>query len=287
MTIFIVSILIFFLFVSTILILGVLFLNRYVNDAEVRSIEKQPFSNSIQKVLAIFAHPDDEVMVAGTLAKFKDAGIETHLLYLTHGEDGPTGGLVSQEELGKRRAIELKQVGQILQVNSLEVLNFPDRYLNQVATNEIIAEIKKRFDRIQPDTVICFDQTIGLYGNSDHVVSGRVVYELAYSSGVKNLLIMTLPTPMIELALKVSKTFKERYDTQNGLPPANGCIKIRGYSKQKKEVIKAHQTQKEVMNDVQPLWDKVPYWIYYRIFSREYFNCVVSTEYDGGLDERA
>ena len=270
------------LLVSILLLVGILFLNGYVNDGRVALIEKKNFGGNIQKVLAVLAHPDDEVMIAGTLAKLKKAGVKTHLLYLTHGEDGPTSGLTSQEKLGERRAAELKQVGRILQVDTLEILNFPDRYLNTVPEVELADAIQERLDRIKPDTVICFDQTVGLYGNNDHLISGKIVHELVLQSlGIKNLLVMTLPAPMIALALKVSETFKGRYNHENGLPPANGCMKISKYGKQKKEVIKAHRSQRDVMNDVQPLWDKMPHWIYYRIFSKEYFNCIIKVEKDG------
>ena len=262
-------------FVSTVLALGILLLNRYVNDQKVNLLEKKLGPKSIQKLLAVLAHPDDEVMIAGTLAKLKKRGTEIHLLYLTHGEEGPTGGLVEQENLAKMRSAELKQVASILQVDALEILDFPDRYLNTVPESQIAMAIQARIANIKPDTVICFDQTIGLYGNTDHAYSGRIVHTLMTKKlGVKNLLVMTLPVPMIRLAMKVSQTFKERYNPENGLPVATVCMQISSYGKQKKEVIKAHKTQVAVMNDVQPLWSKVPYWIYYRIFSKEYFHYI-------------
>ena len=261
-----------FFFVSTVLALGVLLLNRYVNDQNVDPIEKKLSYQSIQKLLAVLAHPDDEVMIAGTLAKLKKKGTKIHLLYLTHGEDGPTGGLVEQENLAGMRARELKQVASILQVDSLEILDFPDRYLNTVPESELEVAIQARIAEIKPDTVICFDQTIGLYGNTDHAYSGKVVHTLMKQKlGVKNLLVMTLPIPMIELAMKVSQTFKERYNPENGLPVANMCVQMSRYGRQKKGVIRAHQTQWQVMNDVQPLWKRLPYWIYYCVFSKEYF----------------
>jgi len=268
-----------FFFVSTILALGILLLNRYVNDQNVDPIEKKLNDQRIQKVLAVLAHPDDEVMIAGTVAKLKKRGTEIHLLYLTHGEDGPTGGLVEQENLAERRVAELKQVASILQVDSLEILDFPDRYLNTIPESQLEVAIRSKITTIKPDTVICFDQTIGLYGNTDHAYSGKVVHTLMKQKlGVKNLLVMTLPIPMIELAMKVSQTFKERYNPENGLPVANVCVQVSRYGKQKKEVIKAHQTQWQVMNDVQPLWNKISYWIYYRIFSREYFHYINVSE---------
>lgn len=36
----------------------------------------------------------------------------------------------------------------------------------------------------------------------------------------------------------------------------------------------AHESQKEVLKDLMPYHDKVPVWIYSRVFGREYFRQV-------------
>lgn len=276
---------------TSLLALGGYLLHRLVNDRTVPVLAPMPTkpgaaetcwqagggegaTGRFSRVLAVFAHPDDEVMVAGTLAKLHAAGAETHLLYLTHGEDGPTGGLASRQDLGAVRAAEVEQVGRVLQVDSVELLDFPDRYLNDVPQAELTAAVMQRINQLRPDTLICFDHQIGLYGNPDHACAGRVVQDIWPESGAENLLIMTLPEPMIRIALRVSQTFQERYrpaTPADGLPQANCCVSISRFAKQKRAVIEAHQTQRAVMNDVQPLWDKLPYWIYYRVFAKEYF----------------
>lgn len=258
------------LFLLAVIIVG---LNLYVNDYSV-SKQKGAFDiDAPHTVLAVFAHPDDEVMVAGTISRLKKHG-KVHALYLTHGEDGPTGGLVEQNKLGALREIELKHVGDILCYDGLEILDYPDRYLNTVDASVIKNEIKKRILNLKPDTMICFDDTIGLYGHTDHAFSGRCVQELLEESplAVANLLVMTLSDKMINLAKKVSKTFRERFDDSVGLPQANFSVLISRYAKKKMNVVKAHKSQWQVMNDVQPLYNKIPAIIYYSIFSREYFS---------------
>ena len=42
----------------------------------------------MQKLMAIFAHPDDEGAVAGTLAHYADWGVEVQLVCATRGEVG-------------------------------------------------------------------------------------------------------------------------------------------------------------------------------------------------------
>lgn len=255
-------------------------LHNAVND---RSISQKLWNpNKQHTVLAVFAHPDDEVMVAGTLAKVKKAGGKVYTLYLTHGEDGPTGGLVEKANLGQRREQELQKVQQILGVDELVILNYPDRYLNTIDPQVIKNEIAQRIQAYHPDTVICFDSTNGLYGHDDHVMAGRCTQELLQEStlNVEFLLIMTLPNKMIQLAKKVSKTFKERYNDEKGLPPATCSVTISSCCAQKHNVVLAHATQWQVMGDVQPLHNKIPYFIYYRIFSREYYHLQKLTKKD-------
>lgn len=224
-------------------------------------------------VLGVFAHPDDEIMVAGTLAKWQKQGTKVHLLYLTHGEDGPTGGLVEKKDLGPARAQELGEVKKILKADSLTILDYPDRTLNTIAMETLECKIEEAINRCQPDAVICFDNTIGLYGHTDHAWAGRCCQTLlAKTPGpVRWQLVMTLCPKMIALALKVSKTFRERYHGESGLPNANLAVPIRHTGKQKKQVALAHKTQYQVVEDVQPFLTKLPAFIYYRIFAREYF----------------
>ncbi len=65
-------------------------------------------------VLAIFAHPDDESLVAGgTLAACAAAGLETGIVSLTRGEAGPIGDRsISRERLGYVREQELQAARQ-------------------------------------------------------------------------------------------------------------------------------------------------------------------------------
>ncbi|MDR1439156.1 MAG: PIG-L family deacetylase [Clostridiales bacterium] len=224
-------------------------------------------------VLGVFAHPDDEIMVAGTLCKWRRQGARVHLLYLTHGEDGPTGGLVDKKDLGPAREKELGEVRKILNADSLTVLGYPDRHLDAVPEETVQAEIKKEIGRCGPDAVICFDATIGLYGHTDHAWAGRCCQSLlAKDPGpVRLQLVMTLPRRMIALAKKASRTFRERYRDEDGLPGANAAVAIRSAGRQKKLAALAHRTQRQVVGDVQPLLPQTPAAIYYRIFSREYF----------------
>lgn len=231
-------------------------------------------SNEQCTVLIVLAHPDDEVMMAGTISKMKAAQNKIHMLYLTHGEDGPTGGLVEKSELGQERMKELQQVRQVLSVDSLTVLDFPDRYLSSVSKEQIYEAIGEEILRYQPDYVFTFDASLGLYGHEDHRYCGECTIEMALTKqyNIKSVFIMTLSPIMIRLALKMSQTFKTRYETSKGLPPPTTRVNIARFGKQKHQVILCHKTQWQVMGDVQPLYDKIPYFLYYRLLNKEYFH---------------
>ena len=96
-------------------------------------------ANAPQRVMLLFPHPDDEIVVAGTLLLLEGQGIETVLVTLTHGEKGPTGGLIEPDELGKIRPQELKQSASILGIDHLEVFAYPDSGIESVPP----AELKK------------------------------------------------------------------------------------------------------------------------------------------------
>ncbi|MDR0474638.1 MAG: PIG-L family deacetylase [Treponema sp.] len=252
--------------------LVILALRTLVNGRSIKTRGWNPDAG--HTVLAVFAHPDDEVMVCGTLARVKRAGGMVHCLYLTRGEDGPTGGIVEKEKLGEYRENELARVREIIKADNFTVMRYPDRYLNTVDKATLQGEILRQIEQHSPDAVICFDDALGLYGHPDHAYSGLCTAELLHSKdphGVQTLLVMTLPSPMIALAQKLSKTFKERYDAGKGLPEANLSVAISRFARCKIQVVRAHKTQWQVMKDVQPLHDRIPYFIYYRIFSREYY----------------
>src|SRR5204862_6156740 len=67
-------------------------------------------TSSAGNVLAIFAHPDDESLLAGgTLAASAAAGLDVTIVSVTRGEAGPIGDRsVGRERLGEVREQELR-----------------------------------------------------------------------------------------------------------------------------------------------------------------------------------
>ena len=132
-------------------------------------------------ILAFFAHPDDETMLAGgTLALLARNGASVHYLCATRGEGGELGEppLCTLEDLGAVRTRELKCAVQVLGGKSLTVLDYvdprvgPDEELYpytediSVLTSEIIDHINS----VSADVVVTHGSN-GEYGHPAHVIS--------------------------------------------------------------------------------------------------------------------
>ena len=66
----------------------------------------------------MFAHQDDELLVAGTLAGLDAAGVETVLLTVTNGDGERRRQGQSVEKLVEERAEELRTVGRSLRLDA-------------------------------------------------------------------------------------------------------------------------------------------------------------------------
>ena len=122
-------------------------------------------------ILAVFAHPDDEsVACGGTLARLADAGVRVVLLCASRGESGSTSdpSLVSDGDLGRVRAQELRDAAAVLGISDVLIFEHPDGDLRWADVPELHDEIVATIRRYRPDGVITFAED-GLYWHLDHI----------------------------------------------------------------------------------------------------------------------
>lgn len=96
---------------------------------EILYLQKIQGQMLCMKILAFFAHPDDETMLCGgTLALLARQGAAIHLLCATRGEGGETGEppLCRVEELGGVRSAELACAARALGIAALTFLDYID-----------------------------------------------------------------------------------------------------------------------------------------------------------------
>jgi len=128
------------------------------------------------KLLAVFAHPDDESMgMGGTLAKYSADGIETHLVCASRGERGWFGPEEQNPGLsgvGQLRTVELENAVKELGMKGLHFLGYIDGEVDQAPHAEIIQKITTHIRLIHPQVVVTFPPD-GNYGHPDHIAIGQ------------------------------------------------------------------------------------------------------------------
>lgn len=124
-------------------------------------------------LLAIFAHPDDESLLAGgMLAAASAAGMDVVIVSATRGELG--GG---QGELAEVRPLELQAAGALLGAQSAYCLGLPDGALDSDPAR-IEGAVAEQFVRWEPAAVITFTLD-GWYWHRDHMAVHRAVTTVA------------------------------------------------------------------------------------------------------------
>jgi len=125
-------------------------------------------------VLAVFAHPDDESLLAGgALAGCAAAGRRVAIVSMTRGERGPEAG-VDGRGLGEIREAELLAAARALGASAAECLDYPDGDLANVDEGQAARALSELVAREQPELLISFSEE-GLYWHPDHLAVSRLL----------------------------------------------------------------------------------------------------------------
>lgn len=124
---------------------------------------------STTRVLALVAHPDDEVLGAGgTLARHVTLGHEVYLAFLADG----VGARGKGEEAAKRRATAARRAAVELGACEPLFLGFPDNRLDQLPLLDVIQSIERVLLDIAP--TVLYTHHVGDL-NIDHSICHRAV----------------------------------------------------------------------------------------------------------------
>ncbi|NOZ05366.1 MAG: hypothetical protein GXP41_03290 [Chloroflexi bacterium] len=150
-----------------------------------------------RKLLAVFAHPDDESFgTGGTLAHYAAQGVHTGLVCATRGEVGEISdpALATRETLAQVREDELRCAAQTLGVGELFVLDYRDsgmagtsenedpRSLVRAASEQVVGRLVGIIRKFRPQVVITFEPNGG-YGHPDHIAIHRHTVAAFHAAG--------------------------------------------------------------------------------------------------------
>lgn len=196
------------------------------------------------KVIALFAHPDDESFrCGGTLALLARRGMQVQVIAATRGEAGSCGDppICRPEELGAVREAELRCACRALGIAPPLVWGYADGGLAQVDEREAVERLLSLIHDLQPRVLLTWPPH-GLSGHPDHQAVSRwaaAAFRRATSEGVDTLGVLyylAVPRSVADdLGLKqLHATPDERIDVAVDVTPV---------WEQKIAAIRCHQTQ--------------------------------------------
>lgn len=134
-----------------------------------------------QRAIVVAAHPDDiEFVVAGTVAKWRQAGTTVRYVLVTSGDAGSHQPDMTREKLARIREAEQRAAARVVGVDEVVFLGYHDGEVEPTLAlrRDLVREIR----RFKPDTVVCFDPTMLFAGNGyinhpDHRAVGQAALD--------------------------------------------------------------------------------------------------------------
>ncbi|MCT9930410.1 PIG-L family deacetylase [Planotetraspora sp. A-T 1434] len=223
-------------------------------------------------VMAVHAHPDDEVLgTGGILARYAEEGVRTVLVTCTNGEQGDGPGGVKPGEPGhddsavaERRLAELRESVDHLGVAHLELLGYrdsgmdgwdgnghPDAFAN-IPVEKAAARLGELIERYRPQVVVTYDENGG-YGHPDHIQAHRIAVAATEATGIPDKLYYTaVPRAAIREMFEVMRSsgmdvggvdLPEDFGTPDEL--ITSVVDVSPYVERKVKALKAHESQGE------------------------------------------
>jgi N-acetyl-1-D-myo-inositol-2-amino-2-deoxy-alpha-D-glucopyranoside deacetylase len=154
------------------------------------------YTSRTASLLAVFAHPDDEMFHAGILAHLAGRGVRVTLVSATHGEAGKVHDpSMRVADLSEVRAEEMRLSCERLGIEEPLILDFHDsgreerqrhedpRALANVDMLEVEAAIRNVIRDVKPHVILTHDPHGGYY-HPDHLAIHGAASAAFYSSGL-------------------------------------------------------------------------------------------------------
>jgi LmbE family N-acetylglucosaminyl deacetylase len=136
------------------------------------------------RLLCFTAHPDDEAGgFGGTLLRYAERGVETHVICLTPGQAAThRGNARSDEELSALRRREFEASCKLLKVSRGTVLEYPDARLDRQDFHAVVADLTRRVRELRPHVIMTMGTEGAITAHPDHsmvALFGTMAYHWA------------------------------------------------------------------------------------------------------------
>ena len=162
-------------------------------------------------IVAVFAHPDDERVIAPLLSRLARQGRETHLVIATDGAKGVRdfARISAGPGLAAARVKEVNCAATRLGVRQLHLIGLPDAGLASFeALGKLRSALVAIIDSIRPAAIITFGPEGGT-GHPDHRLVGDVVTQIVQADArhsTVDLLYASLPSERLRTAPRARPT---------------------------------------------------------------------------------
>jgi LmbE family N-acetylglucosaminyl deacetylase len=250
-------------------------------------------------LMAVHAHPDDEVLsTGGVLARYTDEGIRTVLVTCTNGEqgDGPDGVKPGQpghdeDAVRERRLAELADSVAQLGIEHVELLGYRDSGMAgwdansradvfaNVPVEQAAARLGALMEHYRPQVVVTYDEN-GAYGHPDHIQAHRIAVAAAELTGIPRKFYYTaVPRSRFRALIEQLRANGEDFGGQE--PPADfgtpdelitTYVDVMAYAERKRKALAAHASQADNITFL-----RMPEELQRQVFGAESFVRVRST----------
>ena len=156
-----------------------------------------------RRILGVFAHPDDETLLAGALlARYAAAGVDTGVLCAAPGDDRSKQKLADAcRALGIGNIATLRYQGSPMWPESYGIPT-PSLRLAEAQIDDIAARIAGHIAAFEPDTVITHS-TYGDYGHVDHAAVCAATIRAVVQENTRSTRLYCLDWPRLLVGLNL------------------------------------------------------------------------------------
>ena len=219
-----------------------------------------------RRILAVFAHPDDETSVAGgTIALSVQEGVEVTVVTATRGEWGTlgTGGMtIAREELPAVREAEHRAVMQLYGAHPPVFLGYEDATMGEADLASAVRQVAAEMQRVRPDVVITWGPT-GMSRHPDHIAVHQATVEAfrAYTASASARLFYAA------LPLDVARRFEAEIEGPEASPTVR--IDIGAHLQTKAQALRIYRSQEDAQAIAEVL-EQAPEWTASEYFHQAY-----------------
>ncbi len=226
----------------------------------------RPEAAEPRRILAVFAHPDDETSVAGgTIARSVQEGVEVTVVTATRGEWGTLGTgrmTIAREELPAVREAEHRAVMRLYGAHPPVFLGYEDATMGEADLASAIRQVAAEMQRVRPDIIITWGPT-GMSRHPDHIAVHQATVEAfrAYAaSAAARLFYAALP-------LDVARRFEAEIEGPEASPTVR--IDITDYLQTKARALRIYRSQEDAQA-IAAVLEQAPEWTASEYFHQAY-----------------